>query len=485
MSESTNSSPQPASAKSLGRSREILPKSWLIRALDEALATGADFAEIFVEDSTSSTLSVIDKKPKGAALGRQYGAGVRVHFGIEEIHVTTNDLSADGLVKAARKAAGARPQGQRKHTAIVLGDAPPAPFDHFVQGEAAPIVDSKEKFKFLLGVDQAARRRDSRVSQTEPLLIEKIQEVQIANSKGVYVTDRRTHFRTFLQVHIEDQGKRESVHKIRWSTVNPKFFEELDVSEFANEAADAAATLLTADYAPAGEFPVVIDNGFGGVIFHEACGHGLETTSVAHNASVFTGKLNERIAHDCVTAIDDGTTEGGWGSQAFDDEGRPTQKTVLIENGVLKSYMVDELGAKKTGYSPTGSGRKQNYKFTPTSRMRNTYIAPGTSTLEEMIGDIDHGIYAKSMGGGSVSPGTGEFNFSIQEAFLIKNGKVDKAIKGATLIGKGIDTLGKITKVGNNLKLESGMCGSVSGSIPAAVGQPALLVSKILVGGRS
>lgn len=465
--------------------REIVPRNWLQKALDQALATGADFAEVFVEDSSSSVLSMVDSRPKGASIGRQYGAGIRVHFGIEEVHVTTNDLSEAGLIKAAKQAAQAKPQGIRKTQALQLGDAPPMPFDEFHQGDAAKVADRSEKFAFMKGLDTAARKRDSRVTQTEPTLIEKVQEVQIANSVGVYVLDRRTNYRVFLEVNVEEGGQRESFHKNEWSTNNPRFFEAIDGEAWAKETADTALTLLKADFAPAGEFPVVIDNGFGGVIFHEACGHGLETTSVAHGASVFTGKLGEKVADSSVTAIDDGTVGGGWGSQSYDDEGRAPQKTVLIENGILKSYMVDTLGAKKTGYTPTGSGRKQNYKFTPTSRMRNTFIAPGTSSLEEMIRDVDLGIYAKDMGGGSVSPGTGDFNFSIQQAFMIRNGQLAEPIKGASLIGRGIDALGKITKVGTNLKLAAGMCGSVSGSIPAAVGQPPILVSKILVGGRA
>jgi TldD protein len=459
------------------------------KTLNEALSTGADFAEIFAEDSYSSLLSVIDSRPQSATVGRQYGAGIRVHFGLEEIYVTTNDLSESGLLKAARTAALARPQGERKNSTKPFSDQnfdPVTTFDSkHGYGTMPWEVDRDRKFKFLLGLDQHSRKRSSLVTQTEPRLIEKVQRVLIANSNGRLVEDTRRHFRSVLEVYVEDQGQKETFHSIEWSTTNPMFYEALDSSEFAKRATDSALTLLKADYAPAGEFPVVIDHGFGGVIFHEACGHGLETTSVAQDASVFCGKLGQKVAESCVTAVDDGTIEGGWGSLRYDDEGNETKKTVLIENGILKSYMVDELGAKKTGYTPTGSGRRQSYKFAPTSRMRNTYIAAGTSTLEEMIRDVDLGIYAKDMGGGSVSPGTGDFNFAIQEAYMIRNGRLAEPVKGASLIGRGIEALGRITKVGNNLKLASGMCGSISGSIPAAVGQPALLVSKILVGGRA
>lgn len=464
----------------------LLAKSLVEKTLNEALSTGADFAELFAEESYSSVLSVMDSKPFSAQVGRQYGAGVRVHFGTEEVYITTNDLSERGLIRAAQTAAGAKPTGTRKTSAVTLGDSAPTTYDGFHQyGQMPWEIDRDQKFKFLLGLDQTSRKTSSLVTQTEPRLIEKVQRVMIANSEGLFVEDVRRNFRTFLEVYVEDAGKKETYHKNEWSTTNPLFYEALNGQDLAEKTTQSALTLLKADFAPAGEFPVVIDQGFGGVIFHEACGHGLETTSVAQDASVFCGKLDQKIADSCVTAIDDGTIAGGWGSLQYDDEGRPTQKTTLIENGILKSYMVDRLGAQKTGYQVTGSGRRQNYKFAPTSRMRNTYIAAGTSTLEEMIRDVDLGIYAKDMGGGSVSPGTGDFNFAIQEAYMIRKGQLAEPVKGASLIGRGIETLGRITKVGNNLKLSAGMCGSVSGSIPAAVGQPALLVSKILVGGRA
>ncbi|MBO9667053.1 MAG: TldD/PmbA family protein, partial [Bdellovibrio sp.] len=192
-----------------------------------------------------------------------------------------------------------------------------------------------------------------------------------------------------------------------------------------------------------------------------------------------------KIANECVTAIDDGTIENGWGSLNMDDEGNKTKRTTLIENGVLKSYIVDEMGSRQTGYEITGSGRRQSYKYAPASRMRNTFIGAGKDSFEDMIRDVDYGLYAKKMGGGSVNPGTGDYNFQVQEGYIIRNGRIEEVVKGACLIGRGIDTLGKITKVSNELKLATGMCGSVSGSIPAAVGQPQILVSSLMVGGRA
>tara|TARA_Y100000748_G_scaffold293264_1_gene282629 strand:- start:589 stop:1287 length:699 start_codon:yes stop_codon:yes gene_type:complete len=231
--------------------------------------------------------------------------------------------------------------------------------------------------------------------------------------------------------------------------------------------------------------PVVIDNGFGGVIFHEACGHSLETTSVEKKASEFWDKKGEVIANEALSAVDDGTLDYLWGSLSVDDEGMQTQKTQLIKNGVLENFLCDRLGEIKTGHPRTGSARRESYKFAPASRMRNTFIEAGNYKLDELLAAMDDGLYAKSMGGGSVNPGTGEFNFSVQEGYLVKNGKLTDAVKGATLIGKGGDIMKNISMVADNLDYAAGTCGSVSGGVPVTVGQPAVKVDEILVGGKA
>ena len=461
----------------------IVAENIVKKALDAGLSTGADFAEIFIEDTYSSTLKMMDSKPQKAIVGELYGAGVRLFFGKEVIYVTTNDLSETGLVKAALSAASTRGDGRATTKAENFKFTPFDQLHHY--GTKPWEMDLHKKFKWLSALDQAARKHSSVVTQVIPHLNEKFQKVQIANSKGMMSTDSRAHSRLTVEVYAEMNGQKESFHENIFRMGTSDFIDSENLVELATRVAQKAIDLLGAQHAPAGKMPVVIDNGFGGVIFHEACGHGLETTSVSKNASVFCEKLGTKVGHECLTAIDDGTIEGGWGSLKVDDEGNPTTKTVLIENGILKSYMVDELGSLKTGYAITGSGRRQSYKFAPTSRMRNTFIQAGKDSFDEMIKDIDYGLYARSMGGGSVNPGTGEYNFSVQEGFVIRNGRVEELVKGACLIGKGIDSLGKITKVSSDLKLASGMCGSESGTIPAAVGQPQILVSEILVGGRS
>jgi TldD protein len=223
---------------------------------------------------------------------------------------------------------------------------------------------------------------------------------------------------------------------------------------------------------------------FGGVIFHEACGHALEATAVAKGNSVFAGKLGQKIASGKVTAIDDGTVPNLWGSLNIDDEGIPTRRKVLIENGILKGYMIDKLNGRRMNLEPTGSSRRQSYKYAPTSRMTNTFIAPGEDSNEAIIASIDNGLYAKKMGGGSVNHVTGEFNFIVAEGYLVKNGIIDKPVRGATLIGKGDEVLMNIDMVGKDMQQGQGMCGSSSGSIPTNVGQPMIRVSEITVGGR-
>jgi TldD protein len=239
-----------------------------------------------------------------------------------------------------------------------------------------------------------------------------------------------------------------------------------------------------AGYINGGMMPVILGNGFGGVIFHEACGHPLETEAVRKNASPFAGKMGQQIAQPVLTAIDDGTIDHGWGSFNIDDEGLPAQRTVLIENGILKTFLADRIGAAQVGIARTGSGRRESYKFAPVSRMRNTYIDRGPHTVEEMIASVDYGLYAKKMGGGSVNPATGEFNFAVQEGYVIRHGTIAEPVRGATLIGKGHEVLPRISMVGDDLELAAGMCGASSGWVPAAVGQPTLKIDSILVGGR-
>ena len=308
--------------------------------------------------------------------------------------------------------------------------------------------------------------------------------ILIANTDGIFTTDRQVRTRLSISAVAEKDGQSQTGSFNPGARMGLELFDTVIPCNVGIRAAKQAVTMVNADYCPAGVMPVAIENGFGGVIFHEACGHSLESSSVAYGRSPFAGKLGEKIASSKVTAIDDGTIPGAWGSMNMDDEGTPAQKNVLIEKGVLKSYMIDKMGGRRLGLPSTGSGRRQGYSFNPTSRMTNTYIAPGTDKNEDIIASMEYGLYAKEMGGGSVNPVTGDFNFAVSEGYMVRNGVICEPVRGASLVGKGTEVIQNIDMVGQNLELGQGMCGSSSGSIPTNVGQPLIRVSAITVGGR-
>ena len=263
-----------------------------------------------------------------------------------------------------------------------------------------------------------------------------------------------------------------------------EFINEYPVIDKTRECCETALRMIDAGYAPSGKMPVVLGNGFGGVIFHEACGHALEASSVGIKSSCFTDKLGQQIASSVVSAYDNARIKGEWGSYYTDDEGHESSDLLLIENGILKNYLIDKLGSRRMGMPSTGCGRKQDYSYAPTSRMGNTFIAAGKDDPKDIIADTEYGLYCSQMGGGSVDTATGEFNFAANEAYMIRNGKIAEPVRGATLIGKGAEVLMNIDRVGNDLALSAGVCGASSGNVPVTVGQPTIRVSSILVGGR-
>ncbi len=459
----------------------MIKKELINKVIDKALSNGADFAEIFAENTFNSLINFNDNKTKHNIVGNDFGAGVRVFYGHTAIYAYTNDLSEKSLLAAAdavSKAANSKTRNKAINlTKLEFENIHPIQIPNNT-------ISKKDKIDFIKIINKASREYNDSITQVEISLTEKIQHILIANSEGLLAEDDRNYSRVYVSSIASKVSEKQTGSEGPGGLAGYEFFNIIDPIELGKKTARMAVLMLNSEYAPGGKFPVIIDNGFGGVIFHEACGHSLETTSVAKGASVFAGKLGKKIANPIVTAIDDGTLPNEWGSENIDDEGTPTQRTILIENGILKSYMIDKLGGLKMGLKPTGSGRRQSYQYAPASRMRNTFIAPGKSKLEELISSIDYGIYAKKMGGGSVMPGTGNFDFAVAEGYIIKNGKIAKPVRGATLIGNGSEILPKISMVADNLALAQGMCGSVSGNVPTNVGQPAIKIDKIIVGGR-
>lgn len=459
----------------------MLDKQLIAEVLERALSRGADFAELYAEDARDFSFNYIDRVPRRMSRGHDRGAGLRLFYGERAVYAHAADLSRERLLELAETAAAAgpasKPGAAKKLRELARGG--------LISVELpAGSAETSEYLDFARRADEGARAVGPEIVQVSVSVNWTEKEILVAASDGTHASESRSYLMAAVSAVAADGSERQTGHENMPSRTGLAGFRAHDPAAVAREAAERAVRLVRAPYSPAGRMPVVLGNAFGGVIFHEACGHSLETTSVAKGASSFSGKLGKPVAAECVTAIDDGTMPGCWGSTAFDDEGTPTQKTVLIDRGILKSYMTDRQGAAKIGHPLTGSGRRQSYRYAPTSRMRNTYIAAGKSSTEEMIASVPSGLLAHKMGGGSVNPGTGEFNFAIAEGYLIKNGKVAGPVRGASLIGFGPEVISRITMVGSDLELEPGMCGSISGSVPTCVGQPSIKVSEILVGGR-
>ncbi len=452
------------------------------RVLQKAVSTGADYAEIFAENTVNHTISMIASKVDGIKDTVIAGAAVRVYKGLRSVMASTVDMSESGLLKCAESAAEALGQGQAQIDIVLkerlFGDIHPVKIVPSSCGNAEKIAILKEGYF-------AAKEYDESVVQVTGSLLDVDHNILIANTEGVYAQDRQIRTRMSISaVADKGSGTQTGFYGPGRRMGLETFTELIDPKSVGVRAAKQAVTMAGAGYCPAGVMPVAIDNGFGGVIFHEACGHGLEASSVAYGQSVFAGKLGQQIANEKVTAIDDGTIPNAWGSINIDDEGTPAQRKVLIENGILKSYMIDKMGGRRMGMASTGNARRQSYHYTPTSRMTNTYIAAGEDKNEDIIGSIEYGLYAAAMGGGSVNPVTGEFNFSVDEGYIIRNGKICEPVRGAALVGKDSEVIQNIDMVGTDLDMGQGMCGSSSGSVPTNVGQPLIRVSTITVGGR-
>lgn len=459
----------------------MLEKSLVEKILNEALSTGGDFAEIFVEKKNNCGLFMIDGKIESSLSGRDFGIGIRIFKDLYSIYGYTNDMTEENLLKTARKIAEAV-KGTRADITINLLKQD---IENYNKIEIYPeTVLKKNKIDVMRRGYTAAKEYDSEISQVRVSYSDSKQNILVANSEGIWAEDERVRGRIRIESVASNGTEMQTGSMGPGASKGFEFFEKMDVESYGREASRIAKTILHADYSPSGKMPVIIDNGFGGVIFHEACGHGLEATSVAKGNSVFAGKIGQMIASPVVSAVDDGTIPNEWGTINIDDEGTPSRRNLLIENGILKGYMIDKLNGRRMGMASTGSGRRESYKYAPTSRMTNTFILNGKSSLDEMISSVEKGIYAKYMGGGSVNPATGNFNFAVMEGYLIENGKITSPVRGATLIGSGSEILKKIEMVGNNLAYGQGMCGSVSGSICTNVGQPAVKVSEITVGGR-
>ena len=456
-----------------------MKKDYLEKLLNKLLSTGADFAEIYEETDHIKSYGYIDSKLDKISDNTTNGVGLRIANGNEIYYGFVSQDNLSDIDKLANELTN-NISTDTKFTDVKLDKLTSYDIDCKIKYQE---YDENLIKKYMEDLDKTIRSKDERISQVSLNLLEREKIVTISNHTGLYKKETRYFTRFYVDVQFKD-GDSSSNSKFNWASNKGLELLEKDISKDIDVMVKYGIDKLYAKNCVGKEMPVILGPGFGAVIFHEACGHAMEAEATANNQSVLAGKIGEKIASDKVTIIDDGSIDGLWGTTKMDDEGVETQKNILIENGVLVNYLNDELNNRKLNMKLTGSSRRQNYKYPALSRMNNTYLKPGNDKIEDMIKSIDFGLYAVELGGGSVDPETGEFNFSCNTAYMIRNGKVAECVKGATLIGNTLDILKNIEMVSDNLEYGPGMCGATSGNVPVTIGQPTVKVSNILVGGN-
>jgi TldD protein len=450
------------------------------RVLERALSHGGDFAELFCEERRGFALSIDESRVERPQSGSERGAGIRVIEGEVTRFAHVDGLEEDDLLRAADGLASALAgQGSKP---LALGAVEPRRLQE-IEVEPAS-VPAERKAEILRALDDRARSAGDEVAQVSASYSEGRRRVAVFNSEGLTATDDRTRVRLGVQVVARRDGEVETGFETLGAH---RGFELLDGDPgiIAEQAAQKALDLVGADPAPAGEKTVVVGGGFGGVLFHEMTGHGLEADAVQKGASVYAGKLGEQVAEPLLTAYDDGRMPGEWGTGAIDDEGTPCRKTAVIEEGRLTSYLYDRLRARRDGTESTGNGRRASFRDLPIPRMTNTYIEPGDADPQELIAEIDSGFYAVSFGGGQVEPATGDFVFGVSEGYLIEGGKVTRPCRGATLIGNCLQALTRIDAVGSDFEMKTGFCGKSGQTAPVGTGQGHVRIRGLTVGGTA
>jgi TldD protein len=462
----------------------VLDEALVARVLAAGLRTGGEFAEIFVEDRRASGARLDDGRVEELSSSRERGAGVRVVIGDTTGFAHTADLTEHGLADAAAAAASAARQGGGGTRRVAFARTN-APRPHEV-GVLPETVEKADKVALLTRANDAARSEGADVRQVTVTYADSRRQILVANSDGLLAGDDQVRTRFSVQAVASGDTGLQTGYESTGYTVGFELFDDLDVEEFARRAARRAITKLRARPAPSGTLPVVIRKGGGGVLFHEACGHGLEADLVGKGASVFAGRQGERVASPLVTLVDDGTMGPEWGSYSVDDEGHPAARNVLIEDGVLTDYMYDYLRARKAGRPVSTNGRRESYRHLPMVRMTNTFVVNGTDDPDEIVRQTPRGVFVAQLGGGQVNTATGDFVFGMTEAYLIEDGEVTDPLRDANLIGSGPDVLRNIDVVANDFAMgPPGTCGKDGQGVPVGDGQPTLRVAALTIGGTA
>jgi TldD protein len=447
------------------------------RVLARALAHGGDFVEVFAERNAGLTMAIDESRVEAVQAGAAAGAGVRVISDGTSYFSHVDGLDPADIERAAGEAAAALRADRSEPRPLQAVVSTPQPI------EVAPAgVPVERKAALLRELDQRGRGAGAEITQFMASYAEVRREVSVANSEGLLSGDDRTRVRIGAQAVARRGDVVETGAETLGGHRGFELFDD-DPGSIADDAARKALTLLDAGAAPAGSMPVVVGGGFGGVLFHEMTGHGLEADHIQKGASVYIGKLGEQVAQPLLTAYDDGRLPGEWGSDGIDDEGVPTQKTRVIEDGRLTAYLYDGVTARRDGVASTGNGRRESFRHLPVPRMTNTYIAPGDAEPEAMIAEVQRGFYAVSFAGGQVDPATGDFVFGVSEGYLIEDGKVTRPCRGATLIGNCLAALAAIDAVGNDFEMKTGICGKAGQKVPVGTGQGHVRIAAMTVGG--
>jgi TldD protein len=462
-----------------------LGEQQLSKTLGSVMRGGVDYADLYFQVSRQESWTLEDGIIREGGFSLDQGVGVRANSGEKTGFAYSDELLLPALESAAGAARAIARQGQEQSVQAWHRSAAPSLYS---AADPTTSIDDAQKTALLLEIDAATRALDKRVEQVIVSLSSSQDLVLVAASDGTMAADVRPLVRLNVSVILEQEGRREQGYAGGGSRADLTYFADSDLPmEYAREAVRQAVVQLEAQPAPAGTMPVVLGNGWPGILLHEAVGHGLEGDFNRKGVSAFTGKVGQKVASEHCTIIDDGTIANRRGSLSVDDEGTPTENTVLIENGILRAYMQDKLNARLMGVAPTGNGRRESFAHVPMPRMTNTYMLAGKHDPEEIIASVDKGIYAPNFGGGQVDITSGKFVFSASEAYLIEKGKVTTPVKGAMLIGDGPEALHRISMVGDDLQLDTGVgtCGKEGQSVPVGVGQPTLKIDELTVGGTA
>ena len=462
-----------------------LGEATLSTTLGSLMRGGVDYADLYFQVTRQESWTLEDGIVREGSFSLDQGVGVRANSGEKTGFAYSDELVLPALESAAGAARAIARQGQEKRVQAWQRSTAPALYS---QSDPTTSIDDAQKTQLLLELDAATRALDQRVEQVIISMASSQDLVLVAASDGTLAADVRPLIRLNVSVILEQDGQREQGYAGGGARADLDYFLDGDIPlDFAREAVRQAVVQLEAQPAPAGTMPVVLGNGWPGILLHEAVGHGLEGDFNRKGVSAFSGKVGQKVASDLCTIVDDGTIANRRGSLAIDDEGTPGQYNVLVENGILRGYMQDKLNARLMGVDATGNGRRESFAHIPMPRMTNTYMLDGKHDPEEIIASVDQGLYAPNFGGGQVDITSGKFVFSASEAYLIENGKVTTPVKGAMLIGDGPEALHKISMVGNDLQLDTGVgtCGKEGQSVPVGVGQPTLKIDELTVGGTA